>query len=158
ARRDGEPPRRPVGSGRARLAGRARAARGGAAPLRQVRAAPRPEDGPPGRARSDGRRRARARARRAPGLRRPEGACPVKVLLAGATRFPGAGSAGRLPSPGNEVTLSNGGRAAAAFGTRGERLRGARTTADFEQHLRGRSFDAAVDFAAFTGDDARRVV
>ena len=40
--------------------------------------------------------------------------------------------------------------------TRVERLRGDRTTADFERLLSGRSFDAAVDFAAYDGTDGRR--
>ena len=37
-----------------------------------------------------------------------------------------------------------------------ERLRGDRTTADFERLLAPRSFDAAVDFAAYDGSDGRR--
>jgi nucleoside-diphosphate-sugar epimerase len=37
-----------------------------------------------------------------------------------------------------------------------ERLRGDRTTADFERLLASRSFDAAVDFAAYDGEDGRR--
>jgi nucleoside-diphosphate-sugar epimerase len=43
-----------------------------------------------------------------------------------------------------------------AFGDRVERLRGDRTTPDFERLLAGCSFDAAVDFAAFDGADGRR--
>ncbi len=43
-----------------------------------------------------------------------------------------------------------------AFGGRVERLRGDRTTPDFERLLGGRSFDAAVDFAAFDAPDGRR--
>ena len=43
-----------------------------------------------------------------------------------------------------------------ALGDRVERLRGDRTTADFDRLLAGRSFDAAVDFAAFDGADGRR--
>jgi nucleoside-diphosphate-sugar epimerase len=82
----------------------------------------------------------------------------VKVLLVGGTRFLGHELAWRLLFAGHEVTLFNRGREADAFGNRVERLRGDRTTSDFEQQLRGRAFDAAVDFAAFTGDDARRVV
>jgi len=42
------------------------------------------------------------------------------------------------------------------LGTRVERLRGDRTTADFDRLLSGRSFDAAVDFAAYDGTDGRR--
>ena len=38
-----------------------------------------------------------------------------------------------------------------------ERLRGDRTTTDFERLLAGRSFEAAVDFAAYDGPDGRRV-
>lgn len=37
-----------------------------------------------------------------------------------------------------------------------ERLRGDRTTPDFERLLAGRSFDAAVDFAAYDGADGRQ--
>jgi nucleoside-diphosphate-sugar epimerase len=37
-----------------------------------------------------------------------------------------------------------------------ERLRGDRTTSDFERLLAGRSFDVAVDFAAFDSEDGRR--
>jgi nucleoside-diphosphate-sugar epimerase len=43
-----------------------------------------------------------------------------------------------------------------AFGDRVERLRGDRTTADFDRLLAARSFDATVDFAAYEGEDARR--
>jgi nucleoside-diphosphate-sugar epimerase len=82
----------------------------------------------------------------------------VKVLVVGGTRFIGHELAWRLLFAGHEVTLFNRGREADAFGHRVERLRGDRTTADFEHLLSGRSFDAAVDFAAFTADDARRVV
>jgi nucleoside-diphosphate-sugar epimerase len=54
------------------------------------------------------------------------------------------------------VTLFNRGTLPDAFGDRVERLRGDRTTADFDRLLAGRSFDAAVDFAAFDGADGRR--
>jgi nucleoside-diphosphate-sugar epimerase len=64
----------------------------------------------------------------------------------------------RLLFAGHEVTLFNRGREADDFGPRVERLRGDRTTADFEHLLHGRTFAAAVDFAAFTADDARRAV
>ena len=39
-----------------------------------------------------------------------------------------------------------------------ERLLGDRTTGDFDRLLAGRSFDAAVDFAAYFGEDGRRAV
>jgi len=54
------------------------------------------------------------------------------------------------------VTLFNRGTLPDAFGDRVERLRGDRTTPDFERLLAGRSFEAAVDFAAFDGPDGRR--
>ena len=52
--------------------------------------------------------------------------------------------------------LFNRGTLPDAFGPRVERLRGDRTTSDFERLLAGRSFDAAVDFAAYEGTDGRR--
>jgi nucleoside-diphosphate-sugar epimerase len=64
----------------------------------------------------------------------------------------------RLLAAGHRVSLFNRGRHEDPFRDRVERLRGDRTTAYFADRLRGRSFDAAVDFAAFTGDDARSVV
>jgi nucleoside-diphosphate-sugar epimerase len=54
------------------------------------------------------------------------------------------------------VTLFNRGTLPDAFGDRVVRLRGDRTTPDFERLLAGRSFDAAVDFAAFDREDGRR--
>jgi len=44
------------------------------------------------------------------------------------------------------------------FGDRVERLRGDRTTGDFARLLAGREWDAAVDFAAYTGADAAGAV
>jgi nucleoside-diphosphate-sugar epimerase len=57
---------------------------------------------------------------------------------------------------GHEVTLLNRGTLPDTLGARVERLRGDRTTADFERLLSGRAFDAAVDFAAYDGADGRR--
>ena len=54
------------------------------------------------------------------------------------------------------MTLFNRGTLLDTLGDRVERLRGDRTTADFERLLGGRSFDAAVDFAAYDGTDGRR--
>ena len=54
------------------------------------------------------------------------------------------------------MTLFNRGTLPDTLGDRVERLRGDRTTADFERLLAGRSFDAAVDFAAYDGTDGRR--
>jgi len=80
----------------------------------------------------------------------------VKVLVIGGTRFMGHELAWRLLFAGHEVALFNRGLEPDDFGPRVERLRGDRTTADFQHLLHGRAFDAAVDFAAFIGDDARR--
>jgi nucleoside-diphosphate-sugar epimerase len=54
------------------------------------------------------------------------------------------------------VTLFNRGTQPDVFGDRVERLRGDRTTPDFERLLAGRSFEAAVDFAAYDGPDGSR--
>jgi len=54
------------------------------------------------------------------------------------------------------VILFNRGTLPDTLGDRVEHLRGDRTTADFERLLSGRSFDAAVDFAAYDGTDGRR--
>ena len=80
----------------------------------------------------------------------------MKVLVVGGTRFLGHELAWRLLAAGHEVTLFNRGTLPDTFGARVERLRGDRTTADFERLLAGRSFDAAVDFAAYDGPDGRR--
>ncbi|HEX9187070.1 MAG TPA: NAD-dependent epimerase/dehydratase family protein, partial [Vicinamibacteria bacterium] len=80
----------------------------------------------------------------------------MKVLVVGGTRFLGHELAWRLLAAGHDVTLFNRGTLVDAFGDRVERLRGDRTTADFERLLAARSFDAAVDFAAYDGEDGRR--
>ncbi len=82
----------------------------------------------------------------------------MNVLVIGGTRFLGHELAWRLLFGGHRVTLLNRGREPDAFGNRVERLRGDRTTDDFPRLVHGRSFDAVVDFAAYTGDDARGVV
>jgi nucleoside-diphosphate-sugar epimerase len=82
----------------------------------------------------------------------------VRVLIVGGNRFVGYELAWRLLAGGHEPTLFNRGRLPDPFGARVERLHGDRTTADFARLLSGRSFDAAVDFAAFQGADARGVV
>ena len=78
------------------------------------------------------------------------------MLVVGGTRFLGHELVWRLLAAGHAVTLFNRGTLPDAFGERVERLRGDRTTPDFERLLAGRSFDAAVDFAAFDGSDGRR--
>ena len=79
----------------------------------------------------------------------------MRVLVVGGTRFLGHELAWRLLAGGRQVTLFNRGRRPDAFGSRVERLHGDRTTADFARLLAGRSFDAAVDFAAYDGEDGR---
>jgi len=79
----------------------------------------------------------------------------VHVLIIGGNRFMGHGLTWRLLAAGHRVTHFNRGSLQDPFGPRVERLRGDRTTLDFRNGLAGRSFDAAVDFAAFKGSDAR---
>ena len=80
----------------------------------------------------------------------------MKVLVVGGTRFLGHELAWRLLAAGHEVTLFNRGTLCDTFGPRVERLRGDRTTEDFERLLAGRAWDAAVDFAAYDGRDGRQ--
>jgi nucleoside-diphosphate-sugar epimerase len=80
----------------------------------------------------------------------------VHVLVIGGNRFVGWLLGWRLLAAGHAVTLLNRGSLADPFGDRVERLRGDRTTADLDRLLAGRSFDAVVDLAAYTGEDGRR--
>jgi nucleoside-diphosphate-sugar epimerase len=80
----------------------------------------------------------------------------LKVLLIGGNRFLGHELALRLVAARHAVTLFNRGTLDDGLGSRVERLRGDRTSGDFERVLDGRRFDAVVDFAAFDGDDGRR--
>jgi nucleoside-diphosphate-sugar epimerase len=82
----------------------------------------------------------------------------LRVLLVGGNRFVGYELAWRLLAAGHQLTLFNRGRLADPFEERVERLRGDRTTGDFARLLAGRSFDVAVDFAAFQQADARGAV
>jgi nucleoside-diphosphate-sugar epimerase len=82
----------------------------------------------------------------------------MNVLIIGGNRFVGALLAWRLLARGDRVTLFNRGTIPDAFGDRVERIRGDRTTDDLARAVLGRRFDAVVDFAAFTGDDARGAV
>jgi nucleoside-diphosphate-sugar epimerase len=81
----------------------------------------------------------------------------LKALVIGGNRFLGHELALRLTAAGHAVTLFNRGTLQDSLGDRVERLRGDRTTSDFERLLAGRSFDAAIDFAAFDAEDGRRV-
>lgn len=78
----------------------------------------------------------------------------MHVLVVGGNRFVGKLLAWRLLAAGAKVTLLNRGGLPDPFGERVERLRGDRTR-DLERLLRGRSFDAVVDLAAYTGEDGR---
>lgn len=80
----------------------------------------------------------------------------MHVLLIGGNRFVGRLLAWRLLAGGHRVTLLNRGHLADPFGERVERLRGDRTGPELERLLAGRSFDAVVDLAAFSGEDGRR--
>lgn len=82
----------------------------------------------------------------------------MEVLVIGGTRFLGHELTWRLVAEGHEVTLLNRGTLPDAFGTRVLRLQGDRTTGDLERLIAGRSFDAAVDFAAYDGTDGSRAV
>jgi nucleoside-diphosphate-sugar epimerase len=82
----------------------------------------------------------------------------MHVLVLGGTRFVGPLLVYRLLARGDRVTLFNRGITPDPFGERVERLRGDRTTADLARALSGRSFDAVVDFAAYTGADAEGAV
>ncbi len=80
----------------------------------------------------------------------------MHVLVIGGNRFVGRLLAFRLLAGGHRVTLLNRGRLADPFGDRVERIPCDRTSPELERALGGRSFDAVVDLAAYTGDDGRR--
>lgn len=82
----------------------------------------------------------------------------MRILIIGGTRFVGYLLAWRLLAGGHRVSLLCRGTLPDPFGQRVERLRCDRTTPDLERLLSARSFDAVVDFACYTGNDARGVV
>ncbi|HZU13659.1 MAG TPA: NAD-dependent epimerase/dehydratase family protein [Chloroflexota bacterium] len=82
----------------------------------------------------------------------------MRVLIIGGTRFMGYWTTWRALLAGHEVTLLNRGATPDPFGGRVERLVADRTTPRFGEVLAGRAFDAAIDFAAYTGADAQGVV
>jgi nucleoside-diphosphate-sugar epimerase len=82
----------------------------------------------------------------------------VNVLVIGGNRFVGRELAGRLLAGGHRVTLFNRGSLADPFGDRVQRIRGDRRGSDLARLLAGRSFDAAVDFAAFQEADAASAI
>lgn len=82
----------------------------------------------------------------------------MHILVIGGNRFMGTLLIWRVLAGGHRVTTVNRGTLPDPFGARIERLRADRTTAAFDQALAGRTFDGVVDFAAFVGEDVRRVV
>jgi nucleoside-diphosphate-sugar epimerase len=82
----------------------------------------------------------------------------MKVLVIGGTRFVGYGLVWRLLFEGHQVTMLNRGRSPDPFGDRVFRLNADRHTVEFGDAVRGRRFDAAVDFLVYTADDARSAV
>src|SRR5262245_34369656 len=71
----------------------------------------------------------------------------------------GYGLTWRLLAGGHQVSLLNRGRTADPFGARVERLHGDRTSDDdVARLLKGRGFDAVVDFAAYHGRDVAGMV
>ncbi len=80
----------------------------------------------------------------------------MHVLIIGGNRFVGRFLVFRLLAGGHRVALLNRGRVTEPFGDRVERLVGDRTGPDLDRLLGGRTFDAVVDLAAYTGDDGQR--
>jgi|SRR5579859_152085 len=82
----------------------------------------------------------------------------MRILVIGGTRNVGYQLVWRLLAAGHQVTLLNRGSQPPPFHQQVEILLADRTTADFARQLASRSFDAAVDFAAYTADDARQAL
>ncbi len=82
----------------------------------------------------------------------------MQILFIGGTRFVGYLTAWRLLAAGHSLTLLNRGSAADPFGNRVQRILADRTSADFPKLLAGKTFDAIIDFAAYTAADARQAV
>jgi nucleoside-diphosphate-sugar epimerase len=81
----------------------------------------------------------------------------MHVLVIGGTRSIGYQLVWRLVAAGHRVSTFNRGRCPDPFGDRVVRLGGDRTAEAFSRLLRGRRFDATVDFAANTAADVRGV-
>lgn len=79
----------------------------------------------------------------------------MDVLLIGGTRFVGYLLAWRLLAAGHRVTLLNRGTLPDPFGDRVARIQVDRRTPEFAAAVRGRRFDAVVDFAAYDGAEVR---
>jgi nucleoside-diphosphate-sugar epimerase len=83
----------------------------------------------------------------------------MNILIIGGTRFVGYQLALHLLDAGHRVTVLNRGTTRDDLGTRVRRLVADRTDPQaFSRALEKLSFDAVVDFAAYTGDDARHAV
>ena len=81
-----------------------------------------------------------------------------RILIIGGNRYMGYGLVWRLLAAGDRVTTVNRGLHADPFADRIERLHADRRTQAFAEALRGRTFDAVVDFAAFDRVDAQGAV
>jgi nucleoside-diphosphate-sugar epimerase len=77
----------------------------------------------------------------------------MKVLILGGTGFVGHLLAWRLVASGHRVTLFHRGTRTAPFADRVETLLGDRTTGVLPSLIKGRDFDATVDFGAYTAGD-----
>jgi nucleoside-diphosphate-sugar epimerase len=83
----------------------------------------------------------------------------LNVLIIGGTRFVGYQLVWRLLAAGHGVTVLNRGKTPTDLDARVRRLTADRTNrAEFSRAIGNSSFDAVVDFAAYTGDDARAAV
>jgi nucleoside-diphosphate-sugar epimerase len=81
-----------------------------------------------------------------------------RILIIGGNRFVGYQLVWRLVAAGEQVTTLNRGNISDPFTNRIERLHADRTSPAFANALRGRNFDAVVDFAAFNAADTQGVV
>lgn len=87
--------------------------------------------------------------------------CVVNVLVVGGNRFVGHLLVSRLLARGDRVTVFNRGTLPDGFGDRVERIHGDRTKDGALARVlawRGKSFDAVVDFAAFTGAEVEETI
>ena len=80
----------------------------------------------------------------------------MDVLVIGGNRFMGRSLVLRLLFARHRVTVLNRGTLPAPEGATW--LRADRTTGELDRVLDGRTFDAVIDFACFTGEDARGAV
>ena len=81
-----------------------------------------------------------------------------RILIIGGNRFMGYQLVWRVLAAGERVTTLNRGRRGDPFADRIERLHADRRTSAFADVLRGRDFDAVVDFAAFDAADVEGAV